>query len=140
MSTFNNGDIVKAHYKSGTYIGIIKEDRGQQYLVEVRAVLKHPLQGDLHNYGQTGEDVFFHERKALSYKEKMNVKKPAVHIYDTEEIPSYSESLQTAVVNYKEKLADNPTAFDLQCLKKLEQLEETHYKNNGSKSNVGVSN
>lgn len=130
MSNFNKGDIVKAHYKSGTYIGIVQEDRGQQYLVEVRAVLKHPLQGDLHNYGKTGEDVFFHERKALSYKEKMNVKKAAVHAYTTEDIPHYDESLQTAVTAYKEKLSKNPTAFDLQCLKTLEQLEATHYKKN----------
>ncbi|MFS0751025.1 sporulation phosphorelay system protein KapB [Oceanobacillus sp. 1P07AA] len=130
MSNLVKGDTVKAHYKSGTYIGIVQEDRGQQYLIEVRAVLKHPLQGDLHNYGQTGEDVFFHERKALSFKEKMNVKKPAVHAYETEEIPPYDESLQKAIATYKEKLNQNSTVFSLQCLKMLEQLEVTHYKKN----------
>src|SRR5690625_3858086 len=94
MAVVNIGDMVRAHYNSGTYIGEVKEDRGERYLIEVLAVYKHPMQGDIHNPGQV-DGVFFHERKALAHHEKMNVKKPAVHPYD-EEIPEYAPSLKQA--------------------------------------------
>ncbi|MDY0393159.1 sporulation phosphorelay system protein KapB [Virgibacillus halophilus] len=74
MKEFDIGETVRAHYNSGTYIGKIKEDRGERMLVEVLAVDKHPLQGDIHNYNQI-EGVFFHERKALALHEKANIKK-----------------------------------------------------------------
>ncbi|MGJ9457476.1 sporulation phosphorelay system protein KapB [Oceanobacillus sp. CF4.6] len=119
------GDIVKAHYHSGTYIGEVKEDRGANYLIEVLAVLKHPLQGDLHNYGKL-EDVFFHERKALAFHEKMNVKKAAIHPID-EEIPAYGKSLKKAVNEYKEKLTAEDTEFNRQAILKLKNLEENYY-------------
>lgn len=120
------GDIVRAHYNSGTYIGEVKEDRGMNYLIEVLAVVKHPLQGDLHNPGQV-ENVFFHERKALAHHEKMNVKKPAVKPF-AEEIPSYSESLKQAVDIYREKLSADQTLFNQAALDKLNSLEDKIYK------------
>ena len=126
MAEVNIGDIVKAHYHSGTYIGKVKEDRGKNYLVKVLAVAKHPMQGDLHNPGQV-EGVFFHERKALFYQEKMNVKKPAVHLYDAE-VPTYGNSLQAAVQTYKEKLLQEDTPYNQQALLTLERLEEKNYK------------
>ena len=116
MAIVNIGDVVKAHYHSGTYIGLVKEDRGDHYLIEVLAIYKHPLQGDLHNPGEV-ENVFFHERKALAHHEKMNVKKPAVHPYD-EEIPSYADSLKQAVHQYKEKLTNEDSAFNRSRIKK----------------------
>ncbi|RKQ29584.1 sporulation phosphorelay system protein KapB [Oceanobacillus halophilus] len=125
MAEVNIGDIVKAHYNSGTYIGKVIEDRGQNYLIEVHAVHKHPLQGDLHNYGKI--DVVFHERKALFYKEKMNVKKPAVHLYE-ENIPSYGESLKKAVITYKEKLEQEDSDYSRAAISKLNDLEENYYK------------
>ncbi|WP_156288535.1 sporulation phosphorelay system protein KapB [Oceanobacillus salinisoli] len=126
MAEVNIGDIVKAHYHSGTYIGRVIEDRGANYLVEVLSVYKHPMQGDLHNPGKV-ENVFFHERKALFYREKMNVKKPAVHLYD-EEVPPYGESLKEAVNSYKEKLLQEDTAYHKQALQTLSNLEENYYK------------
>ncbi|WP_067725696.1 sporulation phosphorelay system protein KapB [Oceanobacillus damuensis] len=120
------GDIVKAHYHSGTYIGTVREDRGANYLIEVLAVLKHPLQGDLHNYGKL-EGVFFHERKALAFHEKMNVKKAAVHPFDGE-VPAYGASLQQAVEDYRKKLGTDESEFNRQSLLKLNNLEENHYK------------
>src|SRR5699024_630547 len=93
MAEFELGDMVKAHYKSGTYVGEVMEDRNDRYLIKVLAVKKHPLQGDIHNYGET-EGVFFHERKALAYTEKMNVKKSAIHPY-TETVPDYGDSLKS---------------------------------------------
>jgi kinase-associated protein B len=126
MAEMNIGDIVRAHYNSGTYIGEVKEDRGERYLIEVLAVHKHPMQGDIHNPGEV-EGVFFHERKALAHHEKMNVKKPAVHPYK-EEVPDYGQSLQRAVQAYREKLQEEDSAFNQAALKKLEGLEENIYR------------
>lgn len=120
------GEIVRAHYNSGTYIGEVKEDRVDRYLIEVLAVYKHPLQGDIHHYGMV-EDVFFHARKALAHHEKMNVKKAAVHPFDNQ-IPEYNESLQEAVTVYKEKLSAEDTAYNHAALQKLTELEEGPYK------------
>lgn len=120
------GEIVLAHYKSGSYIGEVIEDRGERDLIKVLAVKKHPLQGDIHNYGKI-DGVFFHERKALAHLEKMNVKKPAIHAY-TEAIPDYSESLKKAVAEAKEKLQKKDTAFNQLSLKTLEKLENESYK------------
>src|SRR5690625_6266926 len=70
------GSIVETDYNSGTYIGKVIEDRGNYWLIEVNAILKHPTQGDLHNPEQAeGEGVVFHERKALAYREKLNGRK-----------------------------------------------------------------
>ncbi|WP_010647320.1 sporulation phosphorelay system protein KapB [Oceanobacillus massiliensis] len=120
------GEIVKAHYHSGTYIGEVKEDRGQNYLIEVLAVIKHPLQGDLHNYGKL-EDVFFHQRKALAFHEKMNVKKAAVHSFN-EQIPAYGSSLKQAVASYRQKLEAEENEFGAASLKKLDGLEKQYYQ------------
>jgi len=120
------GDIVKAHYHSGTYAGKVIEDRGANYLIEVLAVLKHPLQGDLHHYGKV-EGVFFHERKALAPHEKMNVKKPAVHRFEGE-IPSYAYSLAKSVDEYRTKLSTEDNEFNKYALQKLRNLEANYYK------------
>lgn len=125
MSKVSIGDKVKAHYRSGTYIGKVIEDRGEQFLIEVYAVLKHPLQGDLHNMNQT-EDVFFHERKALAHHEKMNVKKPAVHPYPSP-VPDYKESLKQAIETYKDKLQAKDTEYNRLALKTLNRLEADVY-------------
>ncbi|MDC3418298.1 kinase-associated lipoprotein B [Aquibacillus salsiterrae] len=126
MDNAKIGQIVKAHYKSGTYIGEVMEDRGKNYLVKVLAVVKHPLQGDIHNYGQT-EDVFFHQRKALSYQEKMNVSKSAVHPFE-EEIPSYIDSLKEAVEVLENKLLKQESKFNQQALANLSQLKEQYFR------------
>lgn len=125
MADTQIGQIVRAHYNSGTYIGEVIEDRGDRFLIKVLAVHKHPMQGDLHNPGQV-EDVFFHERKALAYNEKMNVAKPAVHPFE-EETPEYAASLKKAVSKLKDKLAYKDTPFNKKALKTLEELEEKYY-------------
>ncbi|CDQ21308.1 kinase-associated lipoprotein B [Halobacillus karajensis] len=124
MSDIQNGTIVTAHYKTGIYIGEIMEDRNRFYLVKVLAVQKHPMQGDLHNPGKT-ENVFFHQRKALSYNEKANVQKEAVKAYDGE-IPSYEESLKNAVLALKTKLTRRETEFNQSAKQQLDDLE-SHY-------------
>ncbi|SEI10544.1 kinase-associated protein B [Halobacillus karajensis] len=124
MSDIQNGTIVTAHYKTGIYIGEVMEDRNRFYLVKVLAVQKHPMQGDLHNPGKT-ENVFFHQRKALSYNEKANVQKEAVKAYDGE-IPSYEESLKNAVLALKTKLTRRETEFNQSAKQQLDDLE-SHY-------------
>ncbi|GAA0430962.1 MAG: kinase-associated lipoprotein B [Bacillota bacterium] len=119
------GETVKAHYRSGTYIGKVMDDKGDRYVVEVLAVKKHPMQGDLHNPNQT-EGVFFHERKALAHHEKMNVKKPAVHSYP-DPIPNYIVSLKEAVETYRAKLLKDDTAYHRAALECLNRLEEQYY-------------
>lgn len=125
MDKVKIGEIVRAHYRSGTYIGKVIEDRGDRFLIEVLAVYKHPLQGDLHNMNAT-KNVFFHERKALAFHEKMNVKKPAVHPYDGE-IPEYKDSLKQALEIYKNKLEENDSEYNQLALKTLHRLEEEVY-------------
>ncbi|WP_226580163.1 kinase-associated lipoprotein B [Halobacillus litoralis] len=127
MADIENGTIVKAHYKTGIYIGEVMEDRNRFYLVKVLAVEKHPMQGDLHNPGKT-EDVFFHQRKALSFNEKANVQKEAVHIYEQQEVPDYQESLKHAVSKLKAKLTRRETEFNQNALHQLESLEKQYFK------------
>lgn len=56
-------------HKTGVYAVEVVEENGDQVLVKVLQVIKHPKQGDLHNPNEV-EGVFFHERKALSLYEK----------------------------------------------------------------------
>ncbi|QAS53858.1 kinase-associated lipoprotein B [Halobacillus litoralis] len=127
MTTFENGTIVKAHYKTGIYIGEVIEDRNRFYLIKVLAVEKHPMQGDLHNPGKT-EDVFFHQRKALSYNEKANVQKEAVHAYEENEIPAYQESLKLAVQTLRSKLTRRETEFNQNAKIQLDNLERQYFE------------
>lgn len=125
MQEITINSIVKATYNSGTYIGKVIEDRGNFWLVEVLAVLKHPDQGDLHKPGQV-EGVAFHERKALAYREKMNARKRHVTIYDGP-VPEYRASLKTAVEEFKAQLAAEDTAFNRRSLARLTDLEKYFY-------------
>lgn len=126
MSDIQIGSTVQAHYKTGIYIGEVIEDRNRFFLIKVLAVDKHPMQGDLHNPGQT-EDVFFHQRKALSYNEKANVQKEAVKIYEGEGIPEYEKSLKAAVNALKSKLARRETDFNQHAKLQLEDLEKQYF-------------
>ncbi|WP_079526888.1 kinase-associated lipoprotein B [Halobacillus hunanensis] len=126
MSDFQNGTIVKAHYKSGIYIGEVIEDRKQNYLVKILAVDKHPMQGDLHNPGKT-DDVFFHQRKALSFQEKANIHKQAVHLYESKQVPDYDVSLKQSVEKLKQKLTRRETNFNQHALDQLKDLENQYF-------------
>lgn len=126
MAEFAPGDLVKAHYKTGIYIGEIVEDRNRFYLVKVLAVDKHPMQGDLHNPGQT-EEVFFHQRKALSFNEKANVQKEAVHPFEEDSVPSYQDSLKHSVDKLKAKLTRRETDFNNNAKEQLEDLEKQYF-------------
>ncbi|RYG74505.1 kinase [Lentibacillus lipolyticus] len=122
---YTAGDIVRVKYNSGKYIGEILEDRGERYLVKVHAVIKHPMQGDLHHPGET-EGVFFHERKALAHYEKINVVKSAAETFH-EEIPDYRTSLQNAIDTLKEQLSKKDTEFNKASLEQIKYLEQNDY-------------
>lgn len=58
MNELKISDKVTAVYKTGQYIGEITEDRGKNYLVRILAVLRHPMQGDIHS-GKDADVSFF---------------------------------------------------------------------------------
>ncbi len=100
--------------------------RPEHYLVKVLAVIKHPLQGDLHN-PKDANVPFFHERKALSYLEQTNIPKKMVKPYE-DEIPDYKTSLKIAVRNFKLELEKDSSPFAEQSLKNIETLEKEYFK------------
>lgn len=124
MSELQVGEAVTAFYKTGKYIGEIKEIRAQSYLVEILAVLKHPMQGDLH-HPKTAEGVFFHERKALGFREKTNVPKQMAKNFDGS-IPGYQDSLSIAVEKMRQELKEDSSLFAQRSLQNLEIIEKEY--------------
>lgn len=126
QSTLQIGSIVRAHKKTGTYIGEITAVNENDYLVRILSVIKHPMQGDLHHPKQA--DVpFFHERKALSYREQTPVPKNMVKPYDGE-IPDYKESLKIAFTKLKDELESDDSMFAKKSLRCLEELEKEYFR------------
>jgi kinase-associated protein B len=126
MSELQIGDIVTGIYKTGKYIGEITEVRSQHYLVRVLAVVKHPMQGDLHN-PKEADVLIFHERKALSYREQANIPKQMVKPFK-EEVPDYLGSLKQAVDKMKTDLTENATPWAEMSLKSISSLEKDYFK------------
>jgi kinase-associated protein B len=63
---FAIGNIVTATYKTGEYVGeIVEMSSSGKAAVKIKAVLKHPTQGDLHN-PMDPNVPFFHQRRALA--------------------------------------------------------------------------
>ncbi|CAH0253959.1 Kinase-associated lipoprotein B [Peribacillus sp. Bi96] len=123
---FKIGDKVTAIYKTGKYIGEVTDIRPAAYLVKVLAVLKHPMQGDLHNPKQT-EVSMFHQRRALAFREQTNVPKNMVRVFE-EEIPEYKESLREAVEKMKRSLSEAHTEWNDKSLQLLEDLAADYFK------------
>ncbi len=126
MAEVKIGEIVTAINKTGKYIGEVTEDRNNAYLVRILAVLKHPMQGDLHNPKQA-DVAMFHQRRALSFREQTNVPKNMVKPYDGE-IPEYQASLKEAVTTMKETLMEIDNEFNRLSLQQLEELEKDYFK------------
>jgi kinase-associated protein B len=124
MEEFQVGETVTAIYKTGKYIGELTEVRPQHYLVRVLAVIKHPLQGDLHN-PKDADVLIFHERRALSFREQANIPKQMVKHFESE-IPDYQESLKKAVEKMKTDLAETTSQFAEMSIKALETLEKDY--------------
>ncbi len=127
MTEFKIGDKVTAFNKTGKYIGEITDIRPQNYLVRVLAVLKHPMQGDLHNPKET-DVAFFHERKALAYREQTNIPIKMVKPFEGD-IPDYQESLKIALDKMKQELLEVASSpWGQQSLKNIESLEKDYFK------------
>lgn len=120
------GDKVSAIYKTGKYLGEITDIRPQHYLVRVLGVTRHPMQGDIHNPKEIN-DVFFHERRALAFREQTNVQKQMVKPY-TEDIPEYKETLKQAVEKIKAELIEDSSPWALKSLQQIESLEKDYFK------------
>ncbi|MDT4049636.1 sporulation phosphorelay system protein KapB [Staphylococcus arlettae] len=118
-------------HKTGVYGVSIVEEETQRILVKVEQVIKHPKQGDLHNPTDV-EDVFFHERKALSQYEKRYTTKSQLRPFDVAELP-YTESLQQALSTLETKLLKEDTVHAQKSLTNLQRLKEDYslqYKKN----------
>lgn len=126
MSELNIGDYVTAFYKTGKYIGEITDIRGENYLVRVLAVAKHPMQGDIHSPKDI-DVAFFHERRALAFREQANMPKKMVKPFDGE-IPEYVSSLREAVEKLKTELKEDASAWAMQSLANMETLEKDYFK------------
>jgi kinase-associated protein B len=124
-SIFKVGEKVTAIYKTGKYIGEITEDRPNAYLVRVLAVVKHPMQGDLHNPKQTDVSLF-HQRRALAYKEQTNVPKNMVKSFEGE-IPDYTQSLKEAVEQMKVILNEKDSEWNSKSLEMIAGLEKDYF-------------
>lgn len=125
LSELKIGDMIETTYNSGTYLGKVIEFRGNFILTETFAVLKHPMQGDLHQRGAV-EGVAFHERKALAHGEKFNARKRMSKLYSGE-IPEYAASLKASVQAYKAELESEETLFNQKSLEKIQDLEKDFY-------------
>lgn len=126
MNHYEIGTIVTGIYKTGKYIGEITLEKPDQCLIRVLAVLKHPQQGDLHNPKMV--DVpFFHERRALAYREQVYIPKTYVKHYEGD-IPPYVESLKKAVTEYKMKLNEEDSEWANLSIEKLNTLENDYFK------------
>ncbi|UOB21119.1 kinase-associated lipoprotein B [Macrococcus armenti] len=113
-------------HKTGIYIVEHLESRQNGELVQVINVITHPTQGDLHNRNEV-ENVFFHERRALSYKEKRIVDKNLLKPYE-DDVLSYEDSLRNAINKMEEKLKREDNAFNKQSLLMLQNLKAEYAK------------
>ncbi|MDW8546243.1 sporulation phosphorelay system protein KapB [Staphylococcus pseudoxylosus] len=118
-------------HKTGSYGVTIKEEKENSVLVQVEQVINHPKQGDLHNPTET-ENVFFHERKALSHYEKRYTTKSHLRAFNVETMP-YTESLQQAISKLEAQLKTQNTLHATMSLDNLQRLKHDYsiqYKQN----------
>ncbi|WLR41253.1 kinase-associated lipoprotein B [Bacillus carboniphilus] len=125
MRTVKTGDPVTGIYKTGKYIGEITEERPQHYLIKVKAVIKHPTQGDLHNPNKV-EVPIFHERRALAENEQTNIPKGMVKPYEGS-LPDYKESLKLSLKNQLDELEQKNTPWSRKSKETLLSLKKDYF-------------
>ncbi|KKB41929.1 kinase-associated lipoprotein B [Bacillus thermotolerans] len=118
------GDIVTAFYKTGKYIGEVTGIYPDRCTVKIAAVLRHPAQGDLHNPKEV-EVPFFHERKALAYREQANIPLTTIQPYEGD-IPDYNASLKESVLKLRNRLEKEETAFSRKSLEALNAVQREY--------------
>ena len=124
MTESQVGNVVTGIYKTGKYIGEITEIRPQHYLVRVLAVMKHPMQGDLH-HPKDADVHMFHERKALSFREQTNIPKQMVKPFEGE-VPDYQESLKAALEKLRQELVEAGSEWANMSMRALETLQKDY--------------
>ncbi|UOY90514.1 kinase-associated lipoprotein B [Bacillus glycinifermentans] len=127
MNQFQIGDKVKGFYKTGVYIGEITDIKPMHYLVKTLAVLTHPKQGDLH-HPKDADVPFFHERKALAYREQTNIPHHMVKPFDGP-VPDYEESLRDALDRFKRELLQDASDYAAKSLECAAGLEKEYFPN-----------
>ncbi|QOR66032.1 kinase-associated lipoprotein B [Cytobacillus suaedae] len=125
-NTLQIGDIVTGIAKTGKYIGEITNIRPQHYLVKIKAVLKHPLQGDLHAPKEVNVPIF-HERRALAFNEQTNIPHKMVRLYEGD-VPSYEESLCVALNKALQDLESDESEWAKRSLENLNILNKDYFK------------
>lgn len=123
---FEVGLVVTGIYKTGKYIGEITMVKEPNYVVRVLAVLKHPQQGDLHN-PKSADVGFFHERRALAYREQVNIQNVYIKPYDGE-LPNYKDSLNKAIDEQYQELQQDGSPFAKKAIEKLAALKADYFK------------
>jgi kinase-associated protein B len=116
-------EIVKVSYKTGDYAGEIVDRDERRVLVKILAVLRHPTQGDLHHPNDP-DVLLFHERRALSYTEKVWVPIAGAEAYRGD-VPVYGESLKRALSIEIERI-DKLNRWSARCLEQLESLRKDY--------------
>ncbi|NJP36386.1 sporulation phosphorelay system protein KapB [Alkalicoccus luteus] len=120
------GELVTCTYKTGRYIGRLVDPTPAKTtsVVQILAVLRHPVQGDLHQPGKT-EVALFQERKALAFNEKANI--PDTHLKPySGDLPNYNESLIHAVHLFEESLVNENSPFADASLETLRSLKQDY--------------
>ena len=84
------------------------------------------MQGDLH-HPKDVDVPFFHERKALAYREQANIPKKMVKPFE-EDVPDYLSSLKIAVKTSKDELKRDSSPWAEKCLQNIETLEKEYFK------------
>jgi kinase-associated protein B len=131
MNHLREGAIVVGIYKTGKYVGKILDMRDERLLITIQAVLKHPTQGDLHAPQQVNVPLF-HRRKALSHNEKVWLPLSVVKHFN-DEVPTYTDSLNAALLEQERQLKALDSDWAIECLKCLEELQEDYKLLNTSK-------
>ncbi|TFD95945.1 kinase-associated lipoprotein B [Jeotgalibacillus sp. R-1-5s-1] len=117
-------EYVKAFYKTGAYIGVVTEDKDSVKVVQIKDVLKHPIQGDLHNPNQVDVPLF-HERKALAFNERANIPSSMVKPFDGEP-GDYYVHLAEAVAELERRLQEEDSAFNQKSLEALAGVKKEY--------------
>ncbi|WP_062046906.1 kinase-associated lipoprotein B [Bacillus sp. JCM 19034] len=117
---------VRATYKTGVYVGKLLDRNEQQNraLVEVKAVLKHPIQGDLHN-PKEADVPLFHQRKALAQNEKAWVPLSSLKAFQ-DPIPDYKESLKHALQTQISSLVNDSSEWAKKSIERLRECEKEY--------------
>lgn len=122
---FRIGDRVRASYKTGEYIGEIAElPSAVKVAVRILAVVKHPMQGDLHHPKDAGV-AFFHQRRALANQEIALMPLSTVTAYSGV-VPDYKDSLKRALEAQYDELT-NMEQWAKRSLHELEQLRKEYF-------------